>query len=158
MSPDKPENPALEYAHRSSLAPRPKSLLEVTGFHFVAGNGIATLAAVAFLLTRRPYDYPMTTGCGGTFVVVIQAGLLALGAGCRQMFSGRLLDERKTNLTVAAGALGAFLVFGLPFAVSRFSNNEAAYAATTLLMLCVYPLVASAFLFVPSRGGVRRAR
>src|SRR4051812_20479319 len=122
MSPEEPESSTVEYAHRGGSAPRRKSLLEVTGFHFVVGNGIATLAAVAVLLTRRSHDYPMTTACGGTFVVVIQAGLLTLGAGCRQMLFGRLLEERKTGLTIAAGMLGAVLVFGLPFAVSRLSD------------------------------------
>ena len=157
MSPEDPASSPLEYANRSRLSPRPKSLLQVTGLHFVAGLGVATLIAVALLLTRRSADYPLTTACGGTFVVVIHAGLLALGAGCRQIFSARLLEERKTALTVAAGFVGGVLVFGLPFAVSRFSDNEVVYAASTLLSLCIYPLIASAFLFIPSAAGGRMA-
>jgi hypothetical protein len=157
MAPEEPESRTPEYAHRSGWTRRPKSLLEVTGFHFVASNGIATLAAVALLLMRRSHDYPLTTACGGTFVVVIQAGLLAVGAGARQIFSGRLLEARKTSLTLAAGVLGAVLVFGLPFAVSWLSDSEVAYIVATLLTLVFYPLAASAFVFVRSGDTVRRA-
>ncbi|HVT90403.1 MAG TPA: hypothetical protein VHD56_16235 [Tepidisphaeraceae bacterium] len=157
MSHKDPANSTLGYANGSGLAPRPKSLLEITGFHFVVGLGIATVLSVTLLFMFGSRDYPLTTGCGGTFVVLIEAGLLAVGAACRQAFSGRLLEERKASLTVAAGVLGGALVFGLPIAVSRFSNNEAVYAVSTLLPLCVYPLLATGILFVPSGFSGRRA-
>jgi hypothetical protein len=86
------------------------------------------------------------------FVVLIEAGLLAVGTACRQGLSGRLLGERNASLTVAAGVLGGVLVFGLPLATSWLTDNGVAYAIATLLPLCAYPLIASAVLFVPSNA------
>ena len=148
MPPDRPLGPApLIYASAPGLSPRPKSLLEVIGLHYVAGLGATTLLSVFLLLLPVGHDYPVTSACGGTFVVVIQWALVALPAVLRQLIFRQLLVERRTRVTVACGATGGVLVFGIPYLLRNLATSDAVSACVTLVPLCVYPVVISFVVF-----------
>ncbi len=148
MSSEEPETPPpLEYATRRTSSPRPPSLLEVTGFHLIAGEGV-TLLVLTIVILSRPFNEPsITLGCGGIFVILIQWGLLAMGATCRRVLTGRILEERSATISTIAGVLGGLLIFGLPQVVWYFTRSQAAYASVTLLSLFGFPIVAPTLIF-----------
>jgi hypothetical protein len=152
MPPEVPKPPEpLDYASPSGLWPRPKSLMEVAGFHYVAGVGASTLVS-AFLLLRLPgHDYPLTLTCGGIFVVVIQWTLVALAAHCRRLLSRELLAERSTSTTIICGVVGGALVFGIPFLIATATTAPVASVFAILVPLCIYPLAVSFVVFLQVR-------
>lgn len=148
MPPDPSDGPApLAYASASTLSRRPKSLLQVTGFHYVAGLGATTLLAVFLLLLPGGHDYPVTSACGAAFVVVIQWVLVALPATLRRYVVGTALDERGTAITVGCGAIGGAFVFGVPYLLRNIATSDAASACVTLVPLCAFPVAASFVVF-----------
>jgi hypothetical protein len=149
-APDTP--PPLEYARSTGLPPRPKSLFEIAGFHFVAGAGTSTLLAALLILWHRRSDYPPTLACGGIFAGVIQWSLLAFAAACRRYFSGALLYERSTRTTVLAGLIGGALVFAIPMLFEGVATGLAAAICATLIPLCAYPLMISFVVFRQTRA------
>jgi hypothetical protein len=146
---DLPENQSpFEYASRA-LSSRPKSLLQVTGFHYLLGLGGSTLIGLVLLLLP-PIDIaniPLTVSCGGIPVILIQWGLVALPAFLRRCFFGQILYERSAILTAGCGAVGGLLIFGMPYLLRNIARSDLAYALVTLAPLCVYPILASFVIF-----------
>jgi hypothetical protein len=148
MLPEIPKLPnPLDYAGPAGLSPCPKPLMEVAGFHYVAGIGASTLVSAFVLLSLRGHDYPLTLACGGIFVVVIQWVLVALPAFCRRLLFQHLLVERSTSTTIIGGLVGGALVFGMPFLFAKVTTAPVASACATLIPLCVYPLAISFIVF-----------
>lgn len=129
--------------------------LEVIAFRFVLGAGISTLGSALWLLSARGGDYPPTLACGGTFVVVIQVGLLALASSVRHLATGAILQERHRSTTIVVGMVCAAIVFALPPIVSRVASTNVASIIATILPLCGGPVLAS---FVVFRRSADKAR
>lgn len=137
------------------FSPRPKSLTETVGLHYVAGLGASTLMAALVLLWHYRSSYPPTLACGGIFVVVIQWALVALPALCRIYLLDQLLVERRTRITVICGLCGGALVFGIPALLANIATGPVAFASMTLLPLRLYPVAVSFLVFrrVSRSGG-----
>jgi hypothetical protein len=155
MPPEKPVEPlSLEYAKPVAVLPPARGLFETVGIHFGGGLGFISLIAVTLFLwdrlgsaARDPIT--LTYGCCGMLVILIELAVLTLAASFREGYTGCQLEERSVWRTIVAGALGAVLVYGVPWVVGHFTQSIRAEWVATLTPLILYPIAAAWFLFRP---------
>jgi len=159
MPPEKPVEPLpLEYARPRPAAPPARGLFETVGMHFGGGLGFSSLVGVVLLGWGQYGRYPIaaTYDCGGIFITLIQLGLLTLAASIREWVTTCRLAERGAGRSVAAGVLGAVLVYGVPWLmISLIPRGHSPLWLAMVIPGSIYPVLAAWWVYRPaeSRGG-----
>ncbi len=148
-----PQNRPIPLSYVERGGPRPKSMYDRLGLHFVAGVGLVAVVGSSLTFSTRAArfgHYHMVYSCACFPAMLIQLGLLFMSASIREDMAGYYFQERNGWRTLSVGLLSGVLVFGTRYAAQLLELSDRTALLIVFIPLFILPLIYPFFLVRPS--------